>query len=112
MVSGRRLVLLLLLALVGTPVSAESLIYSDGFEPLCPGNGPSVTPGAGSALLLRGTVVTTATAFAGDCRQGVAALAEWRRTSRRSPGRSEQHHCGVGPGKRYLRALCEPPNQC
>ena len=66
MVSGRRLVLLLLLALVGTPVSAESLIYSDGFEPLCPGNGPSVTPGAGSALLLRGTVVTPATAFAGE----------------------------------------------
>jgi len=66
MVSTRRFVSLLLLAMIGSPASAESLIYSDGFEQLCPGNGPSVTLGAGSALLLRGTVVTPATAFAGE----------------------------------------------
>jgi hypothetical protein len=66
MTSAARLVSASLLAMVGTPVSAESLIYSDSFEQLCPGNGPSVTPGAGSALLLRGTVVTTATAFSGE----------------------------------------------
>jgi hypothetical protein len=41
-------------------------VFLDGFEPLCPGPGPSVTPGVGSALLLRGTVVTPATAFTGE----------------------------------------------
>ena len=66
MASALQLVPALSLALAATPASAENVVHSDSFEQLCPGNGPSVTPGAGSALLLRGTVVTPATAFAGE----------------------------------------------
>src|SRR5438045_1250560 len=66
MADVRRLLPGLLLAFSAMSASAETLVFSDSFEPLCPGNGPSVTPGAGGALLLRGTVVTPATAFAGE----------------------------------------------
>ena len=50
------------------PASAElsEIIFADGFELPCPGAGPGVVPGAGSALLLRGTIVTPTVAFVGE----------------------------------------------
>jgi hypothetical protein len=62
---------LLLYAFVLSPCAAAladvpDLIFDDGFEPTCPGAPPGVTPGAGSGLLLRGTVVTPAIAFVGE----------------------------------------------
>ena len=41
-------------------------IFENSFDPTCPGSAPGVTLGAGSGLLLRGTVVTPATAFVGE----------------------------------------------
>ena len=45
---------------------ASDSIFVDGFEPACPGAAPGVAPGIGSALLLRGTVVTPEIAFVGE----------------------------------------------
>lgn len=42
------------------------LIFTDGFELPCPGVPTGITPGIGSALLLRGTVVTPTVAFVGE----------------------------------------------
>lgn len=50
------------LALADVP----DVIFLDGFEPTCPGAQPGVAPGAGSGLLVRGTVVTPAIAFVGE----------------------------------------------
>lgn len=41
-------------------------IFAEGFELPCPGAAAGVTPGSGAALLLRGTVVTPASAFVGE----------------------------------------------
>jgi hypothetical protein len=41
-------------------------IFADGFELPCPGAPPGVVPGAGSGLLLRGTIVTPTVAFVGE----------------------------------------------
>ena len=41
-------------------------IFANGFDPPCPGAAPGVTAGAGSGLLLRGTLVTPATAYVGE----------------------------------------------
>ena len=52
--------------MASTPSAATDTVFADGFEPPCPGAAPGVTPGIGSALLLRGTVVTPAVAFVGE----------------------------------------------
>lgn len=54
------------LAMSGTAAPAEDLVFSDGFEPACPGPAAGVTPGSGNGLLLRGTVVTPTVAFVGE----------------------------------------------
>jgi 5-methylthioadenosine/S-adenosylhomocysteine deaminase len=41
-------------------------IFADSFELPCPGAAPGVVPGAGSGLLLRGTIVTPTVAFVGE----------------------------------------------
>jgi hypothetical protein len=56
-------VLLLMLA-SSLPAAAAEAIFSDDFEGC--GAAENVVPGAGAALLLRGTVVTPDTAFAGE----------------------------------------------
>ena len=50
------------------PALAElsDAIFDDGFELPCPGAAPGVVPGLGSALLLRGTIVTPTIAFVGE----------------------------------------------
>lgn len=50
------------------PVLADlsDAIYADGFELPCPGAAAGVVPGVGSALLLRGTIVTPTVAFVGE----------------------------------------------
>ena len=55
-------------ALMCPPALAElsDAIYVDGFELPCPGAAPGVVPGTGSALLLRGTIVTPTVAFVGE----------------------------------------------
>lgn len=47
-------------------VRAADPIFGDGFELPCPGAAAGVTAGIGSALLLRGTVVTPTVAFVGE----------------------------------------------
>jgi len=56
------------LALICPPALAEltDAIYTDSFELPCPGAAPGVVAGAGSALLLRGTIVTPTVAFVGE----------------------------------------------
>jgi 5-methylthioadenosine/S-adenosylhomocysteine deaminase len=51
---------------MGVAAMAEDAIFEDGFEQPCPGAAAGVTPGIGSALLLRGTVVTPTIAFVGE----------------------------------------------
>ena len=63
--SRGRVALVVALLGVASPAHAQS-IFDDGFEPLCPGPSPGVTPGAGNGLLLRGLVVTPAIAFPGE----------------------------------------------
>jgi hypothetical protein len=60
--------LALVLATSTTAIRAETSdpIFGDGFELPCPGAAPGVTAGIGSALLLRGTVVTPTNAFVGE----------------------------------------------
>ncbi len=55
-------------ALTGRPALAElsDAIFADSFELPCPGAAPGVAHGAGSALLLRGTIVTPTVAFVGE----------------------------------------------
>jgi hypothetical protein len=55
-------------ALICPPALAElsDAIFDDGFELPCPGAAPGVVPGLGSALLLRGTIVTPTVAFVGE----------------------------------------------
>jgi len=54
------------LTMLSAPALATDAIFDDGFEPPCPGAAPGITPGAGSAMLLRGTVVTPTVAFVGE----------------------------------------------
>lgn len=65
--SGARLMALAIL-LGPCPVAATDSdeLLADGFELPCPGAAPGVVTGAGSALLLRGTIVTPTVAFAGE----------------------------------------------
>ncbi len=62
----RRLAALSALALTSPAVLATDSIFADGFELPCPGAAVGVTPGIGSALLLRGTVVSPTVAFVGE----------------------------------------------
>jgi len=48
------------------PAQVSDPIFADGFELPCPGAAPGVTQGLGSALLLRGTVVTPTVSFVGE----------------------------------------------
>jgi cytosine/adenosine deaminase-related metal-dependent hydrolase len=56
------------LATYSAAIRAETsdAIFGDSFELPCPGAAPGVTAGIGSALLLRGTVVTPTDAFVGE----------------------------------------------
>src|SRR4051812_40954151 len=53
-------------SLLCTSALASDPIFTDGFEPPCPGAPAGVTSGIGSALLVRGTVVTPGVAFVGE----------------------------------------------
>ncbi|HSE11165.1 MAG TPA: amidohydrolase family protein [Rudaea sp.] len=61
--------LIALVSSLASPTASAQLsdaIFADGFELPCPGAAPGVSSGIGSALLLRGTVVTPIVAFVGE----------------------------------------------
>jgi len=65
-VHGLRIAAALATIQAAASVRAADPIFGDGFELPCPGAAAAVTPGIGSALLLRGTVVTPTVAFVGE----------------------------------------------